>query len=238
MNYWKINTMLNGDNRIGIKSSNKQQIIENCKICQLSRVDINNPARCRRIAEWRCISNKQRILKAQSIGVGKFYIRNDQLPSCNTFIEPSKLHTHGSAFICGPTGTGKTWALCCIACDALASGYTVRLVNWQWLQLEIRDTYKPAATETELTVLKRYTAPDILCLDDLGAGKEIEGRESEAARVLLYTLIDYRYNNCLRTYISSNLNPFELAERYDERIARRINEMCKIVVLKNSINNK
>lgn len=183
------------------------------------------------------MNNSQRIARAIAAGVGEFYIRDQQLPSCRTFCLPEKFSEINlrSAFICGPVGTGKTWALCCLACDALSAGYSVQMINFQWLQLEVRDTYKQSATETERSVLRRYIEPDILCLDDLGAGKEIEGRESEAARILLYTLIDQRYYHAKQTFISGNLDPRSLAKRYDERIARRIREMSRVIVLKNPI---
>ena len=171
-------------------------------------------------------SQDSRISHAVSVGVGRHFIRLGILPSCGQFY-PMELDFQKSSYLCGPVGTGKTWGLAAMCCDALAAGYTARLVNWQWFQLEVRDTYKAAGKETEMDVLKRYAGVQVLCLDDLGAGKEVAGRESEAARVLCYTLLDKRYANGVITHISSN-DPLEvLTKKYDARIGRRITELCR-----------
>ncbi len=118
-----------------------------------------------------------------------------------------------------------------LAVDCLSFGLTVLVLNWQMFQLEVRDTYKATATETELDILKRYTGVEVLCIDDIGTGKEVQGKESEAARVLLYTLIDQRYIANKITHISSNMAPSEISDRYDARIGRRIEELCKPIYL-------
>ncbi len=182
---------------------------------------------------WDRLSLKQKTNKLFCAGVGKLFVQNGQVPSIRTFPEKANELTGGSLYICGDYGTKKTWALAALVSDSLSQGIMAHMVNWQWLQLEVRDTYKSAATETEKDVLMRYAATVVLCIDDLGAGKEIAGKETEAARVLLYALLDWRYARGLVTHISSNLSPDELASRYDKRIARRIREMCKVVVLKN-----
>ena len=170
-------------------------------------------------------------------GVMPRYIHNAVLPTVKSFKPNPELEAGLSitalfgVVLMGPVGTGKTWGLMALACDALAIGLTVKVVNWERLKLEVRDTYKASAKETELDILDRYCDPDVLCLDDLGAGAEREGRESEAARVLLYNLLDRRYNTCRATHISTNLPTDQLVKRYDERTARRVNEMCKEVVL-------
>ena len=45
----------------------------------------------------------------------------------------------------------------------------------------------------------------------------------------MYRLINYRYENMLRTFFASNLSLQELAERSGDRIASRIAEMCDII---------
>jgi len=188
---------------------------------------------CIERVSWLRSDDKRRIMIAQHIGVGAHFIR-ETLPSLDKF-PVGGMSWDESAYIYGPVGTGKTWALSAIACDALAAGQAVKLINWQWFQLCVRDTYKAAGTETELDVLKRYALPDVLCLDDLGIGKRIEGKESQTAIVLLYMLLDKRYSHGKITHITSNVEPDELASIYDPRIARRIAEMCEIVKLSERI---
>jgi DNA replication protein DnaC len=191
--------------------------------------------RCRRSLAWDYAESEDRIRLANEAGVGMHFIRKNMLPSRLSFAVPLAIPAARSAYFCGPVGTGKTWGLCCIVCDSLADGLTARMVNWAWLQAEIRSTYQPAARETEFGLLRRYAEVDVLCVDDLGCGKEVDGRESEAARVLLYTLLDKRYAEARRTCLSGNLPPDQLDTRYDARIARRIREMCQVVVLKDQL---
>ena len=190
---------------------------------------------CRRKYEWGLKDDDQRSGMGVRAGVGELFIRDGALPTLADFTPSNKIKWDESSYISGPVGTGKTWALCAIACDALSFGRTSALVNCQWLQLHVRATYKPDSTETELDVLARYVKPDVLCLDDLGSGKTIDGRESEAARVLIYMLIDKRYARNKITHISSNWGYNNLAGLYDARIARRVKEMCQEIELKKVI---
>ena len=194
-------------------------------------LDICDNPTCRRTHNWGLYDNDQRSGAAKRAGVGDLFIRDGEPPTLAQFSPSNEIKWDRSSYICGVVGTGKTWALSAIICDALSFGRTARLVNSQWFMLEVRDTYKTSAKETELDILNRYIRPDVLCVDDLGAGKKIDGKESEAARVLMYILLDKRYARQKITHISSNLRPKDLAGTYDDRIARRVDEICKAVIL-------
>ena len=182
--------------------------------------------------KWERSSFSDKMFDAETAGIGSFFIRDEELPSVDRFPYDKKIDILRSAFITGPVGTGKTWLLSSIVCDALAAGMRrIYLLSWAWFQLEIRDTYKSSSTKTELDIMEKYINQSILCIDDIGSGKDVQGRESEAARVNLLTLLDKRYANELVTHFSSNLSPDKLASRYDERIASRIQDMCELVVL-------
>lgn len=196
-------------------------------------VACENP-RCQRKTKWLRMSQDAKIGFAHSCGAGMQYIRNKTLPTLDSFPFPTGVGVdiRQSTFITGPVGTGKTWLLNCILCDALADGFeSARLESWVWFQLYIRDTYKSASGKTELEVLKQYIVPPIICLDDIGSGKDIEGKESEAARVNLYLLLDKRYYDNRTIHITSNLTIDQLGKKYDDRIASRIADMCEVIVL-------
>jgi DNA replication protein DnaC len=195
------------------------------------RLQVCKKTVCQNRFSWQGLSPQGKIKQAVLHGVGELFIRDDKLPMLDTFGKnlPRPISSHDSHFICGPVGTGKSWLLACLACEALRAGRAPKseiLLNWQWLRIQIRSTYQGDG-ESEYDLLKRYSRLEFLCLDDLGSGKE-----SEAERDLLYTLLDYRYSHRLTTNLSSNMTPGELSKRYDARIARRITELCKIVVLK------
>ncbi len=69
--------------------------------------------------------------------------------------------------------------------------------------------------------------------DDLGT--EDKAGHYEQKKELFKTIIEARYNQFInqgiRTHISTNLNPDEIAERYGERIESRIYEMFNIIVV-------
>ncbi len=169
--------------------------------------------------------------KSQAIeaGIGLRFIRDKELPITSRLPVENITFDHCCAFF-GPVQTGKTWALSAIICDALANGYAAQMTNWHELQVEVRSTYQAGAKTTEHDLLERYKKVGVLCIDDIGATKS-----SEAERTLLYSILDARYRNESITHISSNMTLDELEARYDARIARRIREMCKVVVLQDKI---
>ena len=145
--------------------------------------------------------------------------------------------TGESLFAHGPRGTGKTHFLC--ACLSMAVQKKLKagelniesLVTTQKppvkflpapeLLLEFKQSYEPNSPMSEADILKKYSAVDLLVLDDLGVE-----RVSHWSIQVLYLLIDRRYRDMKATMISSNLRPSEIAAKFDDRIASRICEMC------------
>ncbi len=86
---------------------------------------------------------------------------------------------------------------------------------------------RDAAREGTLTdVLRNYTEPELLVLDDLGAS-----RDSEFLEDALYLVVSSRYNDCKATIYTTNLSLEILAARIGERIVSRINGTCLILDL-------
>lgn len=145
--------------------------------------------------------------------------------------------TGESLFVYGPRGTGKTHFLC--AClrmavqEKLKAGELnieslvttqkppVRFLPVPELLLDFKQSYEPNSEMSEAEILKKYSAVDLLALDDLGAE-----RVSDWSIQMLYLLIDRRYRDMKATMISSNLRPSQIAAKLDDRIASRISEMC------------
>ena len=116
-------------------------------------------------------------------------------------------------------------------CEAAAAGRTALFVNAEWFFVDVRDTYKPGSTSTEKDVLKKYTNIDVLCLDDLGANQESSDAISRNALRLLYLLLDTRYSQAKKTYISSNHKLDDFMGMYGPYIERRIRETCQEIPL-------
>ena len=94
------------------------------------------------------------------------------------------------------------------------------------LLLEIRDTFQSDGI-SEKAVIDKYSMVDLLILDDLGVEKA-----SDWVLQTLYTIMDRRYREELRTVITSNLGIEEIQEKLDDRIASRIVGMCRVCILK------
>ena len=202
---------------------------------------------------WSSLSETDKLNRVLRAGVGRQYIRNSRgevaapgdevvLPGLESFARVSgydmrvlQVRPERSSFICGPVNTGKSWLMCALAVEALAGGHQVEVINWSRFKRRVRSSYQPAATVTEQEIFEQYRRAGVLCVDDLGVGLDAEGRETKAAVEMLYDLIDQRYWSGKITHISSNLNPQNLAEHYDRRIARRILERCQVVVLDRAI---
>lgn len=93
------------------------------------------------------------------------------------------------------------------------------------LLLEIRDTFGGNEI-SEKGIIDKYGWADVLILDDLGVEKT-----SDWVLQTLYTIMDRRYREELRTVITSNLSIEEIQEKLDDRIASRIVGMCRVCIL-------
>jgi len=145
-------------------------------------------------------------------------------------------------FITGPVGTGKTHLLSAIAnycldeflaglgCYHNSSDGSVPYPNqpifttFPEFLFEIKRSYNKESTgPSEDEIIKKYSECEILLLDDLGAEKATEWSSQ-----ILFLLMDRRYSNIKKTYISSNLSLKEISNHIDDRIASRISQMCDV----------
>ncbi|WP_079432026.1 MULTISPECIES: ATP-binding protein [Streptomyces] len=129
-----------------------------------------------------------------------------------------------SLLIAGPTGTGKTHQAYGAVRALLAAGVRLR-----WEAVTAADLYarlrpRPGLdAERELRTLARCP---LLLLDDLGAAKGSEWTEE-----LTYRLINHRYEYLRPTLLTTNLPIPELRTALGDRVASRLSEMTRRVVL-------
>jgi len=191
----------------------------------------------RRIAQrrrWASYGDsRDRLDAAEAIGVFQAFCRGGEPPSLDDEGLADRIALRplpeGGLMAVGPVGTHKSHLLAARTIDAARRGWRARFLNWAQFCLEVRDTYKTSATETELDVLNRYADLDFLAIDDLGVGATRQGgKESEASRMLAYMLLDRRYAMGRVTDVSSNSTLGELKQRFDSRIARRLESLCTV----------
>lgn len=129
-----------------------------------------------------------------------------------------------SVYLYGETGVGKTYASVAKFKDDLDKGKDAAFTTVSNLLHRIKATYKSHSTETDGDVIAYYSTVPILYIDDLCADKT-----TEFVIATLCDIIDNRYTKELKTIITANIAPKNLASSVGDRIASRISGMCDIV---------
>jgi len=130
--------------------------------------------------------------------------------------------TETGVVLWGAAGVGKTYALCALAKSLVITGLTVRRVNYELLCLKLRDTFKAAAKSSEWEVIEPLVGCDALFIEDLGASRGIDSKETDFSLRTLLLLVDLRMESCRPTYISTNKSVENLARSFDSRIGDRL----------------
>ena len=121
-------------------------------------------------------------------------------------------------FITGKVGSGKRFFIACLYNELQKRGVnSLFLVVPEFLEAVKEEMF--ADGKKGNTLAKAKKAP-ILFLDDLGAHNYTPWTINQ-----VYTLLNYRLNNMLPTFMTSNLSIGEIEEALDERIASRIVEL-------------
>lgn len=163
----------------------------------------------------------------------------------NAEADLSQIGLSNSAFIQGPTGTGKTHLACAMLREIISQNlyrhwntkdaemflHTCFVSLPEFFQL-IRNTFNRVMDDEEKTdfvnekFLNAFTNYEWIVLDDLGVQKP-----TEWVIEMLYVYIEQRYVTQRPVILTSNLSLDEIALRYDDRIASRIREMCTHIQL-------
>lgn len=83
--------------------------------------------------------------------------------------------------------------------------------------MDIKATYKPDNKETESDVLKRFTSPQLLVIDEFGRRGETDWEDR-----LLFFLIDSRYNDMKDTLMISNQTEADFMKSAGDSISSRL----------------
>ena len=140
--------------------------------------------------------------------------------------------------LCGNCGNGKTTTMnafitMCKYMDLLEA----RRANFRneiHRSLNIQQTSARRLTQVakDENCMNEAKKADVLCIDDLGL-EPTEVLDFGNAINPVIEIMEHRYRQQLFTFITTNLTPKQIREKYGDRIADRFNETMKCIVYTN-----
>lgn len=130
------------------------------------------------------------------------------------------LKTGKSAIFTGMFGTGKTHLACGIGLRIMQrDSRTVLFTTTLRAIRRIKETWHKSATETETQAIAALVFPDLLILDEVGVQFG-----SETEKLILFDIMNERYEKRRPTLLLSNLTIDEVREYLGERVFDRLRE--------------
>ncbi|OOF68310.1 ATP-binding protein [Rodentibacter caecimuris] len=126
----------------------------------------------------------------------------------------------GGLVFCGKPGTGKNHLACAIANSVIEHHQSdVLLTTAMRIIRKVKSTWDKNAEMTEDDVIRIYCKKDLLIIDEVGVQFG-----TDAEKIILFEIINERYEQMRPTIIISNLTETELNNYVGERIIDRMRE--------------
>jgi DNA replication protein DnaC len=129
-----------------------------------------------------------------------------------------------SLLLCGTPGTGKTHLACGIAAALLDAGHSVVIATEHGAMRWIKETYRKDSELSESDAIARLIEPELLIMDEVGVQTG-----SEHEKMLVFEIINERYQACKATILISNLTASEVEKYLGDRVTDRFRECGAIV---------
>lgn len=141
------------------------------------------------------------------------------LATSRAFVDGYKRQSGQSLIFCGGVGAGKTHLSVGIAHDLILKGVECRFLSVIGAIRSVKETYSRGSEITERQALDNLINPDLLILDEVGVQFG-----SEAEKMILFEIINGRYENMKSTIVISNLALEPLKEYLGDRVVDRLRE--------------
>ena len=129
-----------------------------------------------------------------------------------------------SLIFCGKPGTGKTHIACGIGHALIEAGQRVAFSTVLAAIRGIKETYRQGSERSEADAIARLVSPALLILDEVGVQTG-----SDHEKMLLFEVINERYQACVATILISNLTREELTAYLGDRMLDRFREGGAVV---------
>ena len=129
-----------------------------------------------------------------------------------------------SLVFCGKPGTGKTHLACGVALEWISLSRPAIFSTVLAAIRSIKATYNRNCETTEDAAIRVLTEVDLLVMDEIGVQL---GTEHE--KMLVFEIINERYQNMRPTILISNLTQSELTEYLGDRVMDRFRESGAVV---------
>ena len=132
--------------------------------------------------------------------------------------------------LCGNCGNGKTTSMnAFLSVTKFLSLVASKGRSWGVISTSARRITQVAKDEACMNDAKTV---DVLCIDDVGL-EPTEVLDFGNAINPVIEILEQRYRDQLFTFITTNLTPKQIREKYGDRIADRFNEIMKCIVYEN-----
>jgi len=132
----------------------------------------------------------------------------------------SRLEAGGGLTLFGKCGTGKTHLVCALANHIIQSGGAGVVYRAVYdVVKSVKSTWARDSQMSEAEAINNFVKPDFLIIDEVGVQFG-----SEAERLILFEILNRRYENVKPTIIVSNLDDEELTKCLGERVIDRLKE--------------
>lgn len=132
---------------------------------------------------------------------------------------PDPMATGQSLLFCGKPGTGKTHLASAIGMGAMKAGGSVAFTTAMAAVRAIRETWRKDSERSENEVIDAFTKPSLLIIDEVG-----QQYGSDGEKVILFDIINARYEKRRPMIVMSNLDLAGLSEFLGERAFDRLRE--------------